>query len=592
MTGPKTTKTKSIQRAPKAKMAPQVAALRAKGMTVKEIAKKINRSERATYDILRWGNQNGTSLIIEIPDPKSYEDLDLAVMECVKFTVEGFEKFFNRYSGRKLQPIHKQWVKDALENPRVLINCPPRHAKSTIFTVWVPLWLICINRDVQILVCSQTEKLAKKFTNEISYHLAYNSDLIRDFGRFRPEMADWPWRPNSGELLVDGRKRETKSGDLTIQVRGSEQQILGMECDWVICDDPVSRKHVTSDTQREELSVWFHGDVLTRLEPQGRAICIGQRLHLHDLYGELSEERIMDHNGDSVPRWKHLNYPAIQQWPDKEQGIEAKVLWPDKWSFEALMERYADLGAALFEAMFQQNPLPEGERLCRREWMYGDGEHQGCLDFDRDGRVPAELKQRVRVLSLDPSPTRYAALIVADLEWNRGYFECHVLEIVRDKMAVRDMLWQIERCLDAYQPHYFVFEQNAAQRWFLQDPAMDTIRRRVRVLPHSTGRNKGDPTLGIESLAIDFEFGRIRLPYGDAEAKAMSQYLIDEALTYPQSKTDDVLMALWFMKFNYGRLVPRKDLEDREKPVGGFRTPARLAKGYRWTQNQPQRRAA
>jgi len=558
--------------------------MREKGMTVKEIAKKINRSERAVYDILRWAKQDGSAMVWTIPDPiMDRGQMKWEVLSCLRFSADGFEAFFNRYSGRTLQPLHKRWVRDVLDNPRALVNCPPRHAKSTIFSAWFPIWLLAMDRNTQILICSQTDKLAKKFTNEIAYHLSNNRQLISDLGRFRPEMADWPWRPNSGELLVDGRTRETKSGDLSIQVRGSGQAILGMEANWVIVDDAVSRKHVKSETMRQDLSEWFHGDVLSRLEPEGRAIVIGQRLHLYDLYGEIADEKIMDSEGVSRPRWTHLNYPAVEIWPDAEAGIEAKVLWPNKWSFEALMERHADLGSQLFQSMYQQDPLPEGDRLCQRKWLYGDDQYPGCLDYSRDaGHMAPDLKNRVRVISLDPSPTRYAAMIVADLEWSRGAFECHVIEIIREKMDVRRMLWHIERVMDTYNPQYFVFEQNAAQRWFLQDPAMDALRRRVSVLPHSTGKNKGDPTLGIESLAVDFEFGRIKLPYGDAEAKAQSQHLIDEALTYPQAKTDDVLMALWFLKYNFSRLVPREQNGDITHSGRGYRIPPRLAKGYRW----------
>ena len=99
----------------------------------------------------------------------------------VRFTPDAFEAFFNRYSGRKLAPVHKEWVKIACSTRRTLINCPPRHAKSTIFSAWFPIWLIAMNRDVQILIVSQTEKLAKKFANEISYHLSYNERLKGDF---------------------------------------------------------------------------------------------------------------------------------------------------------------------------------------------------------------------------------------------------------------------------------------------------------------------------------------------------------------------------------------------------------------------------
>lgn len=563
--------------------------MKAKGKSVAEIAQVLQRSERYIYKLLAEANEDGTARIIVVPDPIEKSSLPPDVAATLVRDADGFEAFFNRYSGRTLQPIHKQWVTDVLSTTRTLINCPPRHAKSTIFSVWFPIWLLSIDRNEQILIASQTEKLAKKFTNEIAYHLAYNQTLIADLGRFRPETSDWPWRPNSGELLVDGRSREYKSGDLSIQVRGAGQQILGMEASWVIVDDPVSRKTTKSQTERESLSEWFHGDVMSRLEPGGRAICIGQRLHLYDLYGELRDEKVRTPDGGDRPRWNHINYPAIRRWPDEDpDNPEPEVLWPTKWTFEALMETYADLGASLFTSMYQQEPLPEGDALARRAWLYGDENHLGCTDISRAVGQPREgAERKVRVVSLDPSPTRYAGLIVADVIVGQQVFECDVLEIVRERMSVRDMLSHIERVIDWYGPQYFIFEQNAAQRWLLQDPTMDRLRKRIRVLPHVTNRNKGDSTLGVESLAVDFEFGRIRVPYADAESRSMSEMLFKEALEYPQGETDDLLMALWFIRFNYSRLAPRSSdsVVDNKSRGRGFRVPGRLSSGWGW--NKP-----
>lgn len=532
--------------------------------------------------LLKWANEEGKAMVYLMEDAKSKEDLADEQQRMLEATADGFELFFNKYSGRKLQPVHKDWVGRALETKRTLINCPPRHAKSTIFSVWFPLWLIARDRNVQILICSQTDKLAKKFTNEIAYHLAYNRELNVDFGRFKPDMGDWPWRPNSGELLVDGRSRETKSGDLTVQVRGAGQAILGMEASWIIVDDAVSRQTTRTEGEREKLSEWFHGDVMSRLEPGGSATVIGQRLHLYDLYGELAMEKYTLVEGQPL-RWNHLNYPAISDWDAKS------VLWPEKWTFEALMDVYTDVGSQNFEAMYQQNPLPEGERLAQQAWIYGDGEHRGCLDYDRGLGEPRILDQdqrpRVRVLSLDPSPTKLAGLVVADVVIDRESFEVEVLEIQHRPLNVRQMMGEIHRVIKNYRPDYFIFEQNAAQRWLLQDPEMERLRGKVMVLPHTTNRNKADPVLGTASLAVDFEFGRVRLPYGDTDAKAATQLLLDEAFTWPQGQTDDVLMALWFIKFNHNRLAPRSmSGANWENGVWGrgFRPPPRLREGFKW----------
>jgi len=73
--------------------------------------------------------------------------------------------------------------------------------------------------------------------------------------------------------------------------------------------------------------------------------------------------------------------------------------------------------------------------------------------------------------------------------------------------------------------------------------------------------------LGIQSLAIDFEFGRIRLPYGDVEARGQSLMLKAEATQYPHGRTDDLLMALWMLKWNYRDLWL---LKPRARPNPGW----------------------
>jgi hypothetical protein len=574
-------KPKRSSHMPKAKLAKEAAALRAKGYSTKLIAEMLNKSQRYVFELLKHANELGyDTMVYTIGDHIPSEELPQEQKEMIEETADGFEKFFNKYSGRTLQPVHKEWVEVALSTRRTLINCPPRHAKSTIFSVWFPLWLVAKDRNIQILICSQTDKLAKKFTNEIAYHLSYNRELNSDFGRFRPEYGDWPWRPNSGELLVDGRTREVKSGDLTVQVRGAGQQILGMEANWIVVDDAVSRQNTRSETEREKLSEWFHGDVMSRLEPHGTTLVIGQRLHLYDLYGELASEKLTRVAG-TPRRWNHINFPAVKDWGEKV------TLWPAKWGFEELMDVYADVGYQNFEAMYQQNPLPDADRLVKDVWIYGDETHRGCLDHDRGlnqiAQSRGDERPRARVLSIDPSPTKLAGLIVADVPFGEGGFECEILDIRQGPMNVRKMLSEIYRVLRDYSPvDYFVFEQNAAQRWLLQDPEMDRIRTKTMVIPHTTNRNKADPDLGVSSLALDFEFGRIRLPFGDADGRSATQLLIDEAVSYPQGLSDDVLMALWFIKYNKARLLPREQLTPKWElgRLGrGFRPPRRLLGG-------------
>src|SRR5678816_4537777 len=91
---------RSATKVPKAKLAPQARAMRDMGMTVKQIAERLERSERYVYQLLRVANTQGTTSYVEVPDPKEKFQLSDECQEMVEFTEDGFEKFFNKYSGR------------------------------------------------------------------------------------------------------------------------------------------------------------------------------------------------------------------------------------------------------------------------------------------------------------------------------------------------------------------------------------------------------------------------------------------------------------------------------------------------------------
>src|SRR3990167_7253946 len=194
---------------PKAMLAPEAMTLRNQGYTTMQIAEMLQRSDRYIRELLRYAREDASAMVFLLPDPiTDVGGLPEWALPMLEPTVDAFELFFNTFSNRELPPHAREWMNEALVRPNLLLNVPPRHAKSTIMTVWFSIWLICRSRDVQILIMSQTARIAQKFTNEIANALTYNRKLIETFGRFKPETTDWPWLPNQGELLVDGRRRE------------------------------------------------------------------------------------------------------------------------------------------------------------------------------------------------------------------------------------------------------------------------------------------------------------------------------------------------------------------------------------------------
>lgn len=542
-------RTRAIQRAGSSRVTtaawwPEIRDGLLRGYTVNDIAQGLNLSSRRIRDIKAYGLAQADANPI-VPEPA------LVDKSLTEWTPDAFERFFIKYSGyERLLPHCRPWVEAFFEHPYLVLNVPPGHAKSTILSLWLPIWLICRDRNVQILLVSKANVLAKQWAYGIELALTTLPELVRDFGSFKPQgKGDTiPWRPASGELMVTGRTKESPGPQLTVQSRGSMQQILGMRADYIFCDDPTDNKVARSEEMRDAEWEWYTEQVVSRIQPGGHVAVIGQRVGMYDIYGRLGEQ-VFERGERAGQNVYHVEtYPAVLDWHDE------KVLWPEVWSFERLMERHGLSGSESFETMYQQNPQPEGGGLIKLEYM------ENCR-VDREAWEGTKSKQNnnkfSRVLSIDPSPTRWHGLILGDLEYERTKFRFHVMGAWRVKAGELPVLTnEMVRIVRQYKPDYMVIEESTFSRWMNSDPVFIEISKHVKVLKHTTsGASKWHAEYGLQSLASDFEFANILLPCGNVEGRRMTDDLTQEALQYPEG-LNDILMALWIVKFNWRKLRP------------------------------------
>lgn len=462
-------------------------------------------------------------------------------------SVQGFPEFFERYSGLGAIPPHAlSWVEAHLENDNLQLNVPSKHAKTTIMAEWLTVWTLAHNRNAQILLISKTQPLAIRSARRIAQILEQNDQLIKEFGRFRPSDSSWPWRPESGELMIEGRDRVIGTGDFSLQARGSQQQVLGMEANLLIADDITDRSIAKSDANAEREIEWFRGECLSRLVGDGKALLIGQRVHYRDIYA-----RLLDEDEETEERtWNRETYPAVLSGDLlKDEDDKIELLWPEprrntpnplRW----LRNQRKRLGAEMFDAYFQQRPWPDGQSGIRQEWI------EGCLDDRPLGVSQFQPRERCRIISVDPSPARYAGIVVADLVPGVSP-TIHVLETRRElDIGVEGLLRVLADLQLKYGANVCIVEMNSL-RIILRDSTWQSLQNLFngRVHKHSTtASTKQHETLGLWSMSSAWEFGRIRLPYGDDLAKASSDLLINEALGF--STTTDLVMALWFIYYN------------------------------------------
>lgn len=93
-----------------------------------------------------------------------------------------------------------------------------------------------------------------------------------------------------------------------------------------------------------------------------------------------------------------------------------------------------------------------------------------------------------------------------------------------------------------------IIESVAAFKHILQQPYIQrwAAEHNIILMPHQTSLNKNDPKLGVTSLADYFRQGKVRLPDNGARARIAVRDLTAELLNWPDGRTSDLVMAVWF----------------------------------------------
>ena len=547
--------------------APEVWRFTELGWSQQNIADALKLSTERIRQIKKETSGDAQTRVIVKPSALPVDRLADDVKPLVEFTAEAFRAFYERYSGYVL-PAHAQgWVQDFIDNQNLMLHVPPGHVKSSIFSTWLPVWLIARNRNEQIIVLSKTASVVQTHVRLAGHILATNQRLIKDFGAFKPEVAgDTIWRPASAQFIVTGRDPQLNNEMYTLQALGSGQQILGNRATVAIIDDITDDEIAQSEELTQGQFDYLQKQVFTRLMPEveggpsGRICFIAQRVDFNDVYSVVAAMGENPDEDEGVPLFKVIQSPAVLRWEDEDhRDPEPQVLWPEKFSYKTLMRMRARIGSANFETMYQQNPSPAGDRVFKPQWF------AGCHDYNRPGyagvRDDADKMFPVsRVFSIDPSPDSWNGLVVADVLYDREKFVAVILEMKSFLAPGPELEREIERVIGQYQPDYFVFEESATSKYQVQTPFMEVVRRQVQYIRHTTSKNKHDPLRGVQGLASDFEFKRISLPYADESGRDMTQILERECATWPGRGRADVLMALWFIRWNWQQFVPRRNL--------------------------------
>lgn len=258
---------------------------------------------------------------------------------------------------------------------RLVINIPPRHAKSLLASVLWPAWCWLQQPSWRLLTASYSADLAIE-------HAVTTRDLVQ---------SDWYAQlnrdPRTGEPLFRLRdpaadaKRVRKLKDrgewytndkrghrIAVGVKGGATG-RGGDCAGV--DDPHNPRETLSVAMRREALRWWDRTMSTRLnDPKnGRRFIIMQRLHERDLTGHVLAKNL---------GYCHLKIPAEYNprttvvsglgWRDPRR-IEGELISEERIDRPTLEALKIELGPIAAAGQLQQEPVPEGGALFREGWI-------------------------------------------------------------------------------------------------------------------------------------------------------------------------------------------------------------------------------
>lgn len=258
------------------------------------------------------------------------------------------------YRQATFQPArHHRLIIDELEKvergevKRLMLLLPPGSAKSTYASVEFPPWFLGRNPDKNVIAASHTYDLAERFGRKARNVVGSKEFTnVFEFGLSQDSQAAGKW--------------ETTRGGEYFAV-GIGGNVTGRRADLAIIDDPVkSREAADSERQRETDWQWYVHDFSTRLKPNARQILIMTRWHEDDLGG-----RILARDGD---QWRVVKLPM--ECDDYNDPLGRKIgerLWPDWFTEEMVATAKKDMRS--WNALYQQNPIPEEGNFFKKDWF-------------------------------------------------------------------------------------------------------------------------------------------------------------------------------------------------------------------------------
>lgn len=231
------------------------------------------------------------------------------------------------------------------EDEVLILNEPPRHGKSRTAGNFVE-WVLGKSQIEKVMTGSYNETLSTMFSKGVRNTIQevkadkYKSVYSDVFPGVNIKHGDGAMNLWSLEGGYNNYLATSPGGTAT-----------GFGASLMIIDDLIKSAMEANNAEvLEKHWDWFTNTMLSRLEEGGKIIVIMTRWHSNDLAGKM-----IDWCKEQKKKFKHITMKAIQDGKT--------MLCPEVLSYNSAMSKKSAMGADIFSANYQQEPIDIKGRL-------------------------------------------------------------------------------------------------------------------------------------------------------------------------------------------------------------------------------------
>lgn len=432
-------------------------------------------------------------------------------------------------------PLHEEFQRMAAKYRRLVLWSSIESAKTSQLAVFRVLWRLGNNPGLRIALVSNTAGQAKKSLRTIQQYIenavAGKSPLSDVFPNLKPGRT---W--SEFMMSVDDG---TPKKDYSVQAIGVHGNVLGARFDEVVLDDILDFENTRTPHARQELHDWYNATIAGRLTANSFVRFIGTAWHPDDVMHRMA----------AMPGFYWAKFPAVDS--------AGMPLWPERWSKERLDEARLSMGSREFSRQLLCEARDEEGARFKREWI------SQCLARGEGRKMPEYLN------FVPPGYQTFTGVDIATGKKKSSTGHRTVLFTIavhpdesREILCVDSGNYDgpeiIRRIVETHQRYQSIIlvEDNAAQDFILQFTRKDFA---VPVKPFNTGKNKHDPSFGVESLSVEMENAKWIIPSENGQPLTEGvQRFVEGMLNYTvNSHTADEVMAAWMAREAIRLFVPK-----------------------------------